>query len=61
MSLVGTERKNRKNKGVSYCEGHLNDALNVQTVNAGVGRGNPAMPAGKYSQDPFLWECSQNG
>lgn len=63
MSSVRTERKNRKNRknrGVSNCEGHLNDALNVQIVNAGVGRGNPAVPAGNYSQDSFLRECSQD-
>lgn len=49
---------NRNNRGVSNSEGCLNDALNAQTVNAGIGGGNPAMPVGNYSQGSFLWECS---
>lgn len=56
--MARAEVKNRKNRGVSNCEGCLNDARNVQIDNVGEGRGNPAMPAGNYSQDP-LWECSQ--
>lgn len=38
----------------------LKDALNVETVNAAVGRVNPTALAGNYSQHSVLWEGSQD-